>query len=83
MELDKLTPELIEFAWNEIGVDEKTLRSTEENEELRQDILDKLEDIEVEEVMSVGDGPDTKRGKLVYTLINILCYPMGDEDDDD
>lgn len=42
LELHLLTPEMISFAEQELGVTEQDLRTIEENEDLRQELLDKL-----------------------------------------
>ena len=82
LKLDQLTEEMIRFAEKELGVEEEMLRSVEENEEKRQEILEKLLWIEVEEVDNSQEDQYSKRGEIASNLLTLLCYPAPEGTDD-
>lgn len=76
----KLTKELEEFALKECNVTREELVSAEENEDVRQKLIDIFFDIEVEELT---DDSITERGYKAADIVTILCYPMSANYDED
>ena len=84
LKLDLLTAEMIDFAQNELGVSEDDLRNIENNEELRQELLEKLLWIEVDEIEDSPEEKYSERGEIASGLLTLLCYPdPGDEESDE
>ena len=83
LRLDMITDKMIAFAEKELGVDEKTLKSVEGNEEKRQEILDKLLWIELEEIENSPEDKYSDRGMIASELLTLLCYPMPRIEEDD
>ena len=82
MNIDALTDKMIAFAMDELGVKESDLRTLEKNEELRQEIIEKLLWLEVDEIEK-NEEVYSKRGQVLSGLLTLLCNePPMDEDED-
>lgn len=75
MRIEYLNENALKFAFEEFGLTKDEILSLPDNEELRQDILDKLSEIEADEIQSVSDdGEEPDRLKAVSSLITAITY---------
>lgn len=71
--VDELSDELIKFAKEEFGVSRETLFSLEEDEEMRQKLLDIWGQIEIDELPG-DDSPVPEYVQKVSDLLTAICY---------
>lgn len=79
MNLAAITEEMFDFIEKETGVKKDDVLSVEENEKIRQKLLDELFEIEVDEVMSAGKDPVSNRGKMAADIVTFISYAPPEE----
>lgn len=81
MRIEYLNENALKLAFEEFGLTKDDILSLPDNEELRQDMLDKLSEIEADEIQAVSDdGEEPDRLKAVSSLITAITYEPAEED---
>lgn len=75
MRAEYLNEYTLKFAFEEFGLTKEDILSLPLNEELRQDILDKLSEIEADEIQALSDDSEESFSlKAVSSLITAITY---------
>lgn len=81
LHLEKLTAKMFRFIKKELGHDKAYVLSCEENEDVRQQLIDELVDIEIEGVNS--DGTVDARSRFAADILNLICFDQPHDDEDE
>ena len=81
MRIEYLNENALKLAFEEFGLTKDDILSLPDNEELRQDILDKLSEIEADEIQAASDdGEEPDKLRAVSSLITAITYEPAEED---